>query len=242
MRGANVLAGLQRPRLEDERVAPPQVRISAGTEQAPRVSIEVQRERDLRVLYRLLGNMPLRFLGQFFERAHVDQILHEVFFFWEGFNAEVVALDFYVFDEELRSSIVALHQAWGRSLGHGEWFVATLNANIYRYRDRLPGEGVVEYEKEYRRYHEDVEAVETALDAFVGQIKTKFQEIDLHRSSIEAWQTMLEWHRRFDEDVGEPARHAAKRSRKPGAVRKSQAKKRIPVPRPSKSKGPLRSA
>ncbi len=196
LKDSTVLHGLERPRVEPDQAAPPSIRLSGEPEQVATLSIEVKRERDLRVLRRLLQNLPLRFIDLFIEDAQMDRIPQDVFFFWEGFNVEATARDFHVFDDELRNTIVAFHQAWGRALSHGEYFITTLNPNMYRYRNRLPGEPR-EYEANYRRYHEDVTAMEQALDAFVEQIKSRFEEVDLFATSKEAWEPFVEWKKEF---------------------------------------------
>lgn len=202
------LEGLSRCVLQGNRNQPPTVRLSSDVERVSRLPPALQCERDLKALDRLLRHLPIRFVSHCLDQAAVDRILHDVFYFWEGFDAEATALDFHLFDGETRKAVHDFHRAWGRSLSHGAEFLLSLNPGVYRYRDRLPGETYVDYMRQHDEFVDDVLGAEAALARLVEVVKARFEEIDLFETSQGALENHRQWMASRDDALGARAKAA----------------------------------
>lgn len=223
------LEGLQRCVGQSERGAGLTVRVSSDLVRVSRLPIDLQRERDIRVLQRLLKSLPIRFVSHCLDQAAVDRMLHEVFYFWEGFNAEANALDFFLFDEEARKAVHEFHRAWGRCLSHGAEFLPSLNPGVYRYRDRLPGEPHSEFLKAHDEYVSDVYGAEQSLSRLVEVLLARFEELDLYETSRGAIEAHEKWMGRMDDKLGLRGKAAKLAKKGRGRVRSGTSRRRVRV-------------
>ena len=140
--------------------------------------------RDRHNLEIALAQIDTDTIDYFLDRASFDIIIHEVFYYWEGFNAEVSASSFTIYDETLRILIENFHQAWGNLLSFGEYFYPRDNCESYTFDTTYLHQPHIQ--KAHDEFHKAHKECEDAYRSLVKHIKYNFQEVDLRVTSRQA--------------------------------------------------------
>lgn len=155
------------------RFEPPSIRRAASG-----VSAEELHQRDVRQLRSLLQQLPTSVMDEFFERASIGFIIGQVFFFWEGFNAEVTGGQFHLANKSLRELVINLHTSLSDSLSFGEYFLPSRSGNQYIFSDAPSGRHA-EWDDARHRHATAVAKAQQDYRALLTFVKESFPEIDL---------------------------------------------------------------
>lgn len=170
------------------RFEPPSIRRSASG-----VPAEELRQRDVRQLRLLLKSLPTSVMDEFFDRAGIGLIIHSVFFFWEGFNAEVTGGPFHLADKSLHELVINLHASLSDSLSFGEYFLPMQGGNQYKFSDAPSGRNA-EWDDARQRHATAVAKAQQDYRALLNFVKQSFPEIDLVERNLAGLQEFKDFH------------------------------------------------
>jgi len=179
------------------------------------VSPENLRLRDIRQLRAILRNLPTMIMDEFFDRAGIGIIIDEVFFFWEGFNAEVTGGQFHLADKVLRELVITLHTSLGEALSFGEYFLATPDGRQYIFSHPPTGR-FAEWNDARIRHAKAVDKADRAYRALLDFVKSSVPEVDL----VETSQSGLRARKGYYPSAAPDSKDLEKTPQKPKRARK----------------------
>jgi nucleoside phosphorylase len=190
-----------------------------------------RRSRDLETLRRVLRNLPTTVMDFFFEQAHVDIIQDDALYFWEGFNGEVTASHFALFDTELHERVRALHSALKAMLAFDEHMTSLPSGRAHKLTAPWQSHLRARWERDHRRFENATQAAHEAYGAFVDYVRTVYPEVDLLQTTRETLAA------RRAEDLDRAPKAANKpKPRKPKPNKPKPRKPKPNKPKPNKPK------
>jgi hypothetical protein len=151
----------------------------------------IRRSRDLRNLRWALGTIHWPSVDK-----HIQElprvIIHQVFYFWEDFNAAVNSSLFHLYDSELASEIETFHHLWGLTLSYGRHY-RMVPSGYYVFDN--PGDLAFteEQERDWEQIEAHARALADAKRSLLQRLRRDYVEIDIDDLSSRAWTRMREY-------------------------------------------------
>ena len=184
--------------------------------------VDPRRSRDLETLRRVLSHLPTTVMDFFFEQAQFDIIQDDAIYFWEGFNGEVTASYFTLFDTGLLERVRALHAGFQAMLGFDEHMTSLSSGRAHKFTAPWQVHLTAKWERDHRRFQKATQDGLEAYGAFIDYVRTLYPEIDLLETTREALAA-----RRAEDDLDRArAARTSKAPGKPKAAKKTRAAKK----------------
>lgn len=139
----------------------------------------IQRERDVKLLNRILSNIHIPTFDVFIDYAKTNFMLEKIFHFWEGFHGYWVSSDFSFYDSKLNNLFKIFHDLWQRSLGFGEHFKQVQGGFVWDITYNFS-------QKKLDKFHRSIFELEKAFHELIQYIKIGYIEVDLDFTSNQA--------------------------------------------------------
>lgn len=158
----------------------------------------LRRNKDLSVLRWVLEQIHLATMDRFVQRAQeADQVIWDVFNYWEDFDGAVRSSYFHVYDDRLNVLIQALDKHWGAALGFGVWFESSPDPEVFKLMPMHRASSRADWYAAQRAFHESIVATQVAWRDLLAYVRDEYPEIDIEAASQKA----LERNRKFQADA-----------------------------------------
>jgi len=144
------------------------------------------RERDLRTIRKIFGEISTEIFDNFIDRGGYYEIVGEIFHFFEGVHAIMTSSSFHVYDPELRIKILEFYEAWARCFEFYAWVTDNVQCTAYRF---LKSHEVIDsggLQKARRNFIEAISRADDAYRGFIQFVREKYSDIDIDDLSTKA--------------------------------------------------------
>lgn len=162
---------------------------------------KIEHDRDVANMSWLMSSIHLPSLEDHIEHMPY-QLTSRDLWFWEHVNGVLATGLFDVYDTVLKENTEKLHNAWRESVSHSDCYRDANNPDLHLFgppRDM----GFSPHQQEvWDKLMQARQEMAEALDAILKRLRKDYIEIDVHVTNSKAWRDYVEFHKDFNEAVG----------------------------------------